>query len=182
MESREKKSMLIGKNIFLRLMEKKDVPDKVKWVNDPEIRHMLIMDLISEAGTELWFSRSALDGSRKEFMICLTEDGEPIGFTSLKNIDRINSKAEISMLIGRKDCWGHGYAKEARKLILAYAFNELGMNKVYTFNWVKNEKIIGLNKRLGFKLEGVLRADIFFKGEYRDMAVMSMLKDEWKGG
>ncbi len=172
--------MLVGKHIFLRLMEKEDIPDKVQWVNDPEIRRMLIMDVISEAGTQIWYSQNALTDNRKEFMICLNENSDSIGFTSLKNIDRVNSKAEISMLIGKKDCWGRGYAKSARRIVLDYAFHELGLNKIYTFNWIQNDRIIGLNQKIGFQIDGKLRQDIFFQGEFRDMVVMSILKDEWK--
>jgi RimJ/RimL family protein N-acetyltransferase len=172
--------MLCGEKIFLRLMEERDIPDKVRWVNDPEIRKILISDLISESGTKTWFLKASASHSRKEFIICLNESNESIGFTSIKNIDRTNLKAEMSLLLGNKEYWGHGYAKEARKLLLDYAFNELGLNRIYTFNWVKNGKIISLNKKLGFIIEGELRQDIFFNGEFRNMVIMSILKKEWQ--
>ena len=171
--------MIFGKDIFLRLMEEKDIPLKVNWVNDEEIRETLISDFISESGTKAWFKKVIADNSRKEFFICLRDNNIPIGFTSLKNIDLTNSKAELSMLIGEKQFWGKGYAKEARRLIVSYGFSKIGLNKIYTYNWVENFKIIGLNKKLGFKVDGVLRKEIFFNGAFRDMAVMSVLKDEW---
>lgn len=172
--------MLVGNDIYMRLMEEIDIPLKVKWVNDEEIREMLISDYLSIAGTKQWFYNNALTNSRKEFMICLIETQVPIGFSSLKNIDLVNSKAEMSMLLGEKEYWGKGYAKSARKLLIDFAFNEIGLNKIYTYNWIENKRIIGLNQKLGFKIDGELRDDIFFKGTYRTMAVMSLLKSDWK--
>lgn len=171
--------MIIGKEIFLRLMEEYDIPFKVKWVNDEEIRNLIISDYISEAKTKQWFNDLNFNSTRKEFMICLKKTNEAIGFTSLKNIDLFNSKAELSMLIGHKTLWNKGYGREAKKLIINYAFNEMGLNKLYTHNWSENKRIIDLNKKMGFKIDGVLRSDIYFKGEFRDIVVMSILRSDW---
>lgn len=172
--------MLTGNKVYLRLMEYHDIPLKVEWVNDEEIRDMIISDYISEAGTRQWFGKLLENNTRKEFMICLKETHQPIGFISIKNIDFINYKAELSMLLGNKSQWGKGYAKEARKIIIAYIFNEMGLNKIYSYNWIDNKRIIGLNKKLGFKIDGELRDDIFFKGNFRTIVVMSLLKKDWE--
>ena len=172
--------MIYGKRIHLRLMEDTDIPTKVLWVNDEEIRGMLVSDYISIVGTKTWFSKVINDSTRKELMICLNDTHETIGFTSIKNIDHYNSKAEISMLLGNKKYWGKGFAKEARSLLLDYAFSELNLNKIYTYNLESNEKIIGLNESLGFKIEGVLIDNIFFLGSFRNTVVMGILKSEWQ--
>ncbi len=171
--------MIYGKRVYLRLMEEKDIELKVKWVNDPEIRETLISEYISIASTKQWFNQSIADSKRKDFIICLKDNNQAIGFTSLKSIDYINSKAEMTMCLGEKKYWGKGLAKEAKFLVLDYAFLELGINKVYVYNWIKNKNIIAFNKKIGFKIEGELRNDVFFKGEYRNMIIMGILKDEW---
>ncbi|MBM7610255.1 RimJ/RimL family protein N-acetyltransferase [Lysinibacillus composti] len=171
--------MIIGNNIIMKLMEDKDIQYKVKWVNDEEIRDVLISDFISESQTRQWLSKNAHNNTRRDFFIFLKEDEKPIGFSSLKNIDYINSKAEMTLCIGDKEVRGRGLAKEARGLMLDYAFLELGLNKLYTHNWVKNKPIINLNQKMGFKIEGTLRQNKFFKGEFRDFVVMGLLKSEW---
>lgn len=160
-------------------MEDKDVAYKVRWVNDEEIRNSLISDYISEMGTKQWLLNNALSITRKDFFICLRKNNTPIGFSSLKNIDYVNSKAEMTICIGEKDYWGKGFAIEARSLMLDYAFFDLGLNKIYTINWVDNYKIINMNQKLGFKIEGTLRKSKFFKGEFRDFVIMGLLKNEW---
>lgn len=173
--------MLLGKNIYLRLMEEKDIPYKVKWINDPEVRRTLNFDYpISEVSTKHWLNKVASDKSRRDFIVCLIENDEPIGYGGLINIDIKNSKAESYMGIGNKNQWGKGLAKEIRKLILQYAFEELCLNRVYAYVWSKNEKMINLNKSVGFKIEGILEEDVFSHGEFRDRVVMSILKKNYE--
>lgn len=172
--------MLIGEHIYLRLMEERDVPCKVKWANDPEVRRTLNFDYpISEVATKQWLNKVALDSSRKDFIVCLIKEDTPIGYGGFLNIDIKNSKAESYMAIGDKNYWGKGYAKELRKLLLKYAFNEIGLNKVYSYVWSQNEKMINLNKMIGFKIEGLIRADVFSHGEYRDRHIMGILKEDY---
>lgn len=172
--------MLLGNRVYLRGMEEKDIPYKVKWINDNEVRKTLNFDYpISEVSTKQWLYKIATDSSRKEFIICLLENDEPIGYTGLLDINNKHSKAEMYMGIGERKYWGKGYAKESRKILLEYAFIELGLNKIYTYNWVENEKIIGLNKSLGFKVEGTLKHDIFSHGEFRDRIIMGILRSEY---
>lgn len=172
--------MLLGNRIYLRLMEERDVPYKVKWINDPEVRKTLNFDYpVSEIGTKQWLNKIALDSSRKDFVVCLKDKDIPIGYGGFLNIDIKNSKAESYMAIGNKNYWGKGYAKEVRKVLLEYAFQELGLNKVYSYVWSENEKMINLNKSVGFGIEGLLKADVFSHGEYRDRYVMSIFKKDY---
>lgn len=173
-------NILLGNRIYLRAMEEKDIPYKVKWINDNEVRKTLNFDYpISELSTKQWLYKITSDNKRKEFIICLLENDEPIGYTGLININYKDLKAEMYMGIGERKYWGKGYAKETRTILLEYAFMELGLNKIYTYNWINNEKIIGLNKKLGFKIEGTLKDDIFSHGEFRDRVIMGILRDEF---
>lgn len=172
--------MLKGNRIYLRLIEEKDITYKVKWVNDKEISKTMDFDYpVSELSTKKWLNRIVSDSNRKEFIICLIENDEKIGFTGLMDINYKDSKAEMYMAIGEKKYWGKGYAKESRKVLLEYSFMELCLNKIYTTNWTKNEKIIGLNKKVGFKIEGTLKCDVFLNGEFRDKVIMGILRDEY---
>lgn len=172
--------MLLGNRIYLRLMEERDIPHKVKWINDPEIRRTLNFDYpISEIGTRHWLNRVTLDSSRRDFIVCLIKDDAPIGYGGLLNIDIKNSKAESYMGIGDRDYWGKGYGKEVRQVLLSYAFQELGLNRVYSFVWSENERMINLNINVGFEIEGLLKADVFSHGEYRDRYVMSILRENY---
>lgn len=172
--------MIIGERIYLRLMEEKDVIYKVGWINDPDVRKSLNFDYpISEVGTKQWLYRVASDNSRKDFIVCMRENDLPIGYCGFLNIDIKNSKAESYMGIGDKKHWGKGLGNEIRELLLEYGFNELSLNKIYSYVWADNEKMLELNKKFGFIVEGLLRQDIFSHGNRRDRYIMGILKKEY---
>lgn len=172
--------MLLGERVYLRLMEESDVPYKVNWINDSKVRRTLNFDFpVSEVATKKWLHKvSALD-NRKDFIVCLKTNNVPIGYGGLLNIDRRNSKAESYMAIGNKEYWGKGYAKEIRKIILEYAFIELGLNRIYSYVWSENVKMISLNKKIGFQIEGTLKQDVFSHGEYRDRVIMGITSNKY---
>src|SRR5699024_2391582 len=116
----------------------------------------------------------------RDFIICSSIDNVPIGYCGLVNIDFKNSKAESYLGLGNKEYWGNGHASEARRLILDYAFHELALNKVYSFVWTENEKMKHINEKVGFKIEGTLRDDIYYQGKFRDKHIMGVLRDEYK--
>src|SRR5690625_2469970 len=105
--------MIEGKNIYLRLMEDRDVPYKVKWINNPEVRGTLNFDYpISEVGTRKWLQKVAGNPTRRDFFVCQKKDDKPIGFGGLINIDYKNFKAESYMAIG--DLSAQGDRKSTR--------------------------------------------------------------------
>src|SRR5699024_1089041 len=158
--------MLNGKQIYLRLMEEKDVSYKVKWINNHEFRHTLNFDYpLSEISTQKWLHSVSGDSSRKDFIVCHKDNDEPIGYCGLIGIDNKNSKAESYMGIGNLEFQGKGIGYDIRKVLLNYAFDELGLNKVYAYVWKENTPMLNLNEKVGFQIEGLLRQDIFSHGE-----------------
>lgn len=173
--------MLNGKNVYLRLMEESDVKYKVKWINDSEVRKTLNFDYpISEIGTKKWLNSVSGNPIRKDFIVCTKNEGKPIGYGGILKIDFKNSKAESYMGIGEKEQQGKGIGYEIRSLILEYSFNELNLNKVYSYVWEQNTPMIKLNEKVGFKIEGLLRQDVLSHGELRNRYIMSVLKSEYK--
>lgn len=174
--------MIEGERIYLRMMEMEDVPYKVQWVNDPEVRKSLLFPdfPVSKAATQNWLAKAALDPSRKDLMICLKSDDSAIGFAGLKSIDIKNLKAESYLGIGVKEYWGKGLGYEVKKLILEYGFNELGLNKVYSYHLAANEAMIRINLKLGGIQEGVMREDVFSGGVFLDRVIVSVLKKDYE--
>ena len=62
--------MLRGEHIFLRLLEREDLPYRVKWLNDNEISSGITIDgPVSLAKTQAWFQKVVLDGTKRHFVI-----------------------------------------------------------------------------------------------------------------
>lgn len=174
-------NMLETSRLRLELLDEKDEVDILRWRNDRDI----IDSLFSYRGVTLsehrnWFERYIKSDTRIEFVIYKKDDGKKIGTIGLSSIDYRNQKAEYGILIGEKSEWGKGYAKEASLVILEYGFKELNLSKIYLRVFFDNTNAVYLYENLGFTREGVLRRDVFKKGNFKDVLAMSILRDEWK--
>lgn len=56
----------------------------------------------------------------------------------------------------------------------------MGLDKIYLYTISNNERARKVYLKNGFIHEGVLRKHYFCNGDYQDLWVMSILKNEWK--
>lgn len=78
---------------------------------------------------------------------------------------------------------GTGLNKHCKFLLLRYAFETLGMERVEFRADSNNARSIGAMKSIGCKVDGILRSNSpTIQGGRRDSIVLSILKDEWFGG
>lgn len=101
-----------------------------------------------------------------------------IGNVYLTGINYINRTAESHILIGNKSYWGQGYAKEALLQILHFGFDEKGLNRIEAHINADNDASLRMHEKCGYVREGVLRQAIFKNGRFKDVIVMSILKEE----
>ena len=96
-------------------------------------------------------------------------------------IDWVAKHADLSLYIGWNNAYidDKGYADESCQLLLDYAFNELGLNKVWTEIYVFDEKKKKLYDMLGFMVDGILRDNCFHAGKFWDSCILSVLASEW---
>lgn len=110
--------------------------------------------------------------------VCLRENDSHIGNVYLTGINYINRTAESHILIGDKASWGKGYGGEALREILTFAFDELGLNRIEARINADNASSVRLHEKVGYRQDGVLRKAIYKCGRYKDVIVMSILKEE----
>lgn len=164
--------------VSIRKFDKKDIPNKVNWINDPRNNAFLHYDLPLEIEkTEVWFERNKNRTDRYDAVI--EADGKPVGLIGLLSIDQKNKKAEYYVTIGEGDYLGRGVAFSASKLLLEYAFTELGLERVYLYTEVDNAAAVRSYERIGFKREGVLKNDLFSKGRFVDRYLYAITKRDF---
>lgn len=165
---------LKGEHLFIRGLQKKDIPIIKKWLEDVEGRNFILSRI---SGTELTID----DLIESEFnifgLICLN-DKTPIGLIAYLDYDEIQKKAELRKMIGVPTERGKGYANEASKLWIEYGLYSLGLEKIYLTTFNTDIRNIRINEMLGFRVEGIMRNEVKVDGEYRDILKMSLLK-EW---
>lgn len=164
--------------ITIRKFERTDIPKKVEWINNPQNNRFLHYDIpISVEGTERWFDSH--EGEIARYDAVIEVDGVPVGTIGLLGIDKKNSKAEYYIAIGEIMYKGKGVAKEASRLILAYGFEKLDLNRIYLYTEVENVEAQRLFERVGFKREGLIRQDIRRNESFVDRIVYGCLRENW---
>lgn len=85
------------------------------------------------------------------FAMDVLETGEFIGFTGILN-QNYESKFTPCVDIGwrlKKSAWGNGFATEAAKACLDFAFSKLNLNEIYSFATITNKGSEAVMKKIG---------------------------------
>jgi RimJ/RimL family protein N-acetyltransferase len=75
---------------------------------------------------------------------------------------------------------GKGYAQEALGLLVGYLFDGYAVARITAFTEVENLAAQRVLEHAGFRREGVLRRSIFRDGQWRDLAIYGLLREEWE--
>ena len=111
-------------------------------------------------------------------------NGKAVGMTTYMNIDAANLRVEIGSTWYRASVQRSPVNTECKRLLLAYAFEQLQCNAVEFRTHFFNQQSRRAIERLGAKLDGVLRNHQInlhpdAAGALRDTCVYSILNTEW---
>lgn len=146
---------------------------------------------LSEAVTMTWWSHppmTSLEATRahlennaatpgwRNWMIAPREGGSAIGFVAVG--EKRNGPCELGYLLAR-DRQGEGLAREAVSRVLDQIFLAEGRRRVFADIDPDNSASLRLLERLGFTLEGRLRAEWETHIGVRDSLIYGLLRTEW---
>lgn len=167
--------------VLVRKFERNDIPNKVKWINDPKNNKYLHYDIPLEIEkTEKWFDNNINNSNRYDAIIEV--DGISCGTIGLINVDRKNHKAEYYIAMGETSLKRKGVSAQASELILKYAFFNLEINRVYLYTETENIPAQRLFEKLGFVKEGCIRQDLFSNGRFVDRFIYGICKSDYIKG
>ena len=176
-------SMIYGERIRLRAMERDDVSQFYKWVNDPEVTRGLSIFLpISMVDEMSWFDSLAKRDQKEKPLAIEMRKGRSwklIGNCGVFEFDPVNSSAELGILIGEKKEWNKGYGTETMLLLARHCFETLNLNRVCLRVYAGNLRAKRSYEKAGFVEEGRLREAVYKHGQYDDVIMMSILHSEW---
>lgn len=166
--------------VYLRALEPDDYKVSVNWRNDDEIWNMVggRKYYVSSAYEKKWVEDTIFNSNDLKLAVCLKDNNQYIGNVYLSNIDYVNRSATSHVLIGNKTYWGNGYATEAIKLLLSYAFDELGLHRVNAVILESNVGSLKMHKKCGYVYEGTLRDSVWKNGKFQNQIVLSILSNE----
>ena len=106
-------------------------------------------------------------------------DGAFIGWCSLTRWNPGYRSASLGYCFDDA-AWGHGYASEAARALLQWAFDTLEMNRVQAETDTRNAASARVLEKLGFVREGTLREDCVVNGEVSDSWLYGLIIREWR--
>jgi [ribosomal protein S5]-alanine N-acetyltransferase len=170
--------------LVLRALRPDDAQVVARLAGRREIAHttILIPHRYSVEQAQEWIAIHAgqQDGSKETaFGVTMKADGQFIGVVGLREIDTEHSQAEMGFWIG-VEWWGNGYAAEAAKTVIAYAFQELKLNRIYAHHMVRNPASGRVLEKIGMKQEGLLRQRVRKWGVFEDVVLMAIIQDDWR--
>jgi RimJ/RimL family protein N-acetyltransferase len=171
--------LLEGKRVFLRAMEKDDLPKIRVWYNDYVMRGVWSggYNPISAERFERERFMDTSDDKKRRLGIVLKKTGELIGSVSYE-IGDFNS-AEVGIVIGEEKFRRGGYGTEANQLLLKICFLEENFHKLSLWTGGWNIPAQKLAEFLGFKLAVRIRKGFMRDGEWQDALCYDLLRDEY---
>jgi len=111
------------------------------------------------------------------WFIVHTTDGLPIGQVKLScNWPEVQEwELGYAFLPGH---WGKGYASEAARAVLTWAFTKLHVHKVIAIINAENTRSVALARKVGMIEEGHMREARKIQGQYYDEKVFAMLASD----
>lgn len=107
-------------------------------------------------------------------------NGIIIGDVALQSINWKNRACDVGLGIAKIENRGKGYGKEAVKIILDYAFNNLGLERVEANTLEPNIPAQKSLEGLGFILEGRQRKAVYMAGKRFDHLNYAVLAEEYR--
>jgi RimJ/RimL family protein N-acetyltransferase len=124
--------------------------------------------------------RSVLDGEYVPFAVIHLKSGWAIGWTTFMDIDATQERLEIGWTWYGRVYWSSSVNTECKLLLLAHAFEDLGMGRVQLKTDHLNIRSQAAIARLGAQREGTLRRHRRRPdGTWRDTVYFSILRTEW---
>jgi ribosomal-protein-alanine N-acetyltransferase len=178
-----KTAFLIGKKVYLRPLEFEDLNERyLSWLNDPVVSRYLESGIFPSTREDLEKFFRQVTASRDQVMLAIVnkETDQHIGNVKLGPINWVHRKATFGILVGDKQFWNAGIGTEATQLTVEYAFFRLNLRRIDLGVYAEHEAAVHSYERVGFRVEGRFREDLFHEGQYKDRLWMGLLSSEYK--
>jgi len=164
----------------LRPWRPEDKPALLRHADNPNIARNLtdvFPSPYNEAAADQWLEARSDDSAPAQFF-AIEVDGEAAGGIGIHTrSDVLADTAELGYWLS-ESYWGQGYASEALKAIVAYAFQTFNYHRLEAYHFGWNPASGRVLEKAGFRLEGCLRERFRKNGAYTDGFMYGLLREE----
>lgn len=175
----EKQPILVTDRLLLRSFDLVDAPEVQRLAGDYAVAATTLLPYPYPEGlAEVWIAslREGIEhGEVASFAVTLSAESRLIGGVRLQ-IDEHHARGELGFWVG-KPYWGRGYATEAVRAVIEYAFSVLRLHRVYAIHFSRNPASGRVMEKCGMVHEGRYREHVRKWGVYEDVDVWGILQD-----
>ncbi len=185
------KVKLFTERLILREVEEDDWSSVHRYWSDPEVGRYMPRRTLDEKGAKDLVQKALLGQQsqpRRYFRLVVTlKDGHRIVGDCVCRVTDQDNREDLARIVGQayigyfldRKFWGHGYATETAKALLAYGFKRLDLNRIWAWCDVENSASVRVLEKIGMKQEAHFRSSVLIQGLWRDCLVYGLLKHEW---
>ncbi len=171
-------------DIRLRGLTREDLPVLYEWYQRRSVIDTLVGGFRFRGRDEaVRYMERWLESSATATRLMITDGADQrLGVAILDGIDMAVRSAELSIFIAAAEPRGRGLGQATVRLLLDYAFLDIGLNRVHLHVLSTNEAAINTYLKCGFVVEGKLREAAFKQGGFVDVLAMAVLAGDYRRG
>lgn len=169
--------------LILRQMAPTDLHDLLAYQTHPaNLKHQHVEPFTEERAVSYLKQQSALNLDTAHgwiaFAVELREEARLIGEVGMFLPPEPHAAGDVGWSL-HPDYHGHGYATEAARVVLAYAFETRNLHRVTAGCEARNSASIRLMERLGMRREAHFQQSQYADGVWYDAYAYALLRSEW---
>ena len=174
--------VMAGTTFTLRELRTEDAPSLLAMLTTEEVSRFISPPPTTVEGFErfiAWTHRERSAGSYVCFAIVPNGMTTAIGIFQVRSLEHGFRTAEWGFAMGSQ-FWGTGIFAEGARLVLDFAFDVIGAQRLEARAAVANGRGNGALRKIGAVQEGLLRRSFLRNGQHHDQVLWGILADDWR--
>ena len=174
--------VMAGSNFTLRELSVDDAASLMAMLTTEEVSRFISPPSTTIEGFEgfiQWAQRERRFGNYACFAIVPDGMHTAIGIFQMRSLEHGFASAEWGFAMG-SHFWGSGIFEEAARLVLDFAFDVVGAQRLEARAAVANGRGNGALRKMGAVQEGLLRRSFLRHGQFHDQVLWGILADDWR--
>jgi len=174
--------VMAGTTFTLRELRVEDAPSLLAMLTTEEVSRFISPPPTTVEGFERfikWTHRERMAGQYACFAIVPQGMTTAIGIFQVRALDPTFGTAEWGFAMGSQ-YWGSGIFAEGARMVLDFAFDVVGAQRLEARAAVANGRGNGALRKIGAVQEGLLRRSFQRHGQHYDQMLWGILADDWR--
>ena len=174
--------VMAGSTFTLRELRLDDAATLLAMLTTVEVSRFISPPPTTVQGFErfiAWTHRERQAGNYACFAVVPNGTDKAVGIFQVRSIEPGFGTAEWGFAIGSQ-FWGTGVFAEGARLVLDFAFDVIGANRLEARAAVANGRGNGALRKLGAVQEGLLRRSFQRNGQFHDQVLWGICADDWR--